>query len=164
MFALLMGCSAAPASLRVASAISASHGICPKKADEAYGARAARLFARPLPYQVYHCIARTKAQILSHSGCSRARRNTVFITLEKPVRVSFMRGDSQTTASVAVFGAEESWRGDTILYLPVKAFPRPPLPAGAKAYTGPEPYGLFGVSGDPLGLSRAECAGLAVFE
>jgi hypothetical protein len=145
----------------VTRVLSAHHGTCPLASNAFYAQRAARVFASPVSYELYHCIAQTQARLL-HSRCggAPARENTAFITLAHPERVTFAQDGYTQTVFVSTFGIAAHDKGRSMtLYMPVAIFPKPPPPPHTRVprYRGPALFAGFYLDGDPFGIGRGEC-------
>lgn len=169
LLAALSACTPARAiaPLDVTQVISAHHGVCPKRSRAIYGERAAHLFAQTWPRIVSMCMSHTQSQILANAACSRYSRNTVFLTLARPVHAQFGERGNFETLSFRTFGAQyigAYYRREpgTALFLPVAA------EKAANKITDPpgtprmhldlwKMYGAYFIPGDPLGLSQGEC-------
>jgi len=161
-----VGCAAhdAPPSsapILVARVASAHHGACPLASRRIFGARAARLFSKPIPYLPYHCMSHTEADLLQ-AGCGRGKfgKSIVFVTLNQARSVQFIQDGFVVDARVRTFG--EEWDDElhrATMFFAVLSFPRPPPPRGGRpfVYRGQPLYGEFGIEGDPLGLAGGEC-------
>ena len=163
---VVVGCGARDAgrpivALSVLRVLSAHHGICPPKSNRVFGGRAARLFSAPIEYLPYHCMSYPMAQLLrGNCGGDKLDRNVVFITLDKRQRVRFTQDGYELTVQVKTFG--ENWdprNRRAALYFSNNDFPKLPRPPGSprRRYEGPEMYGEFGISGDPLSIASSEC-------
>jgi hypothetical protein len=147
--------------LLVTSVKTAHHGACPAASRRVFGMRATVLFSQPIPYRLYHCGSHTEAELLQ-TGCGTREigKNAVFITLDRTRSVTFVQDGILFNARVQTFG--EAWNdalGRAIMFFDGRGFPHPRLPPGAPriVYRGPPRYGLFGITGDPLGIARGEC-------